>query len=205
MNNKIFLSSEIDLVAKSIAGHIPNHDKLKTVFVSTASETKGKFEELEWLQRNRQGLVDAGFNLTDYTITGKSADQIEEDLADFDIIHVNGGDANHLLKMAKASGFDKWIKKAIDSGKIYIGSSAGSICSCSDVAGYYKDGIDGKAGFGLVDVHILPHWGREDRREKYFGTRLEVIFAEKHKAILLRDTQYLKFEGDNFKIIDVAD
>jgi len=195
----LYLASEIDITAKSIAEDIGNVSKLKTVFINTAAEAKEGHEV--WLPMNRQGLVDAGFDLTDYTITGKTPKQIAEDLEKFDIIHVNGGDTFHLLQQAAKSGFDKWIKTAVGKGKIYMGSSAGSIAASMDVPGYYKKGTKGKLGLGLIDVQVVSHWGREDKKKDYLNTRMQLLFEEERKLILLRDTQYLRCIGDCFQVI----
>ena len=55
-------------------------------------------------------MVNAGFDLFDYTITNKNFNDFEQDLKDIDIIHLNGGNAFYLLLQSKKSGFDKWIK-----------------------------------------------------------------------------------------------
>lgn len=87
---KIFLAASINFVAKDIAKHIGKPPgELKTAFIPTAAEVeKG---DLEWLENGRKGLVDAGFDLFDYSITGKNLKEIEKDLGDADVIHVNGG------------------------------------------------------------------------------------------------------------------
>jgi dipeptidase E len=209
---RLFLASSIDKVAKDIAKNIGKDPKiLKTAFILTAAEPKNiKEKGLEWLKNDRKGLVDAGFNLFDYTITNKTSEQIEKDLKDCDVIHVNGGHTFYLLLQARKSDFDKFIKKFINNGGIYIGSSAGSIIASPDIAikreeatKEYDDELKTFEAFNLVNFIIFPHWAREDRKEKYLGHRLENSYITKNKIILLTDTQYVLVEDDMYKIIDI--
>ncbi len=197
----LYLTSEVYFVADHIAADIGSPESRKLVFIITGAEPEGINQD--WVEKDRQGLIDAGFQVTDYTITGKSPDQIKNDLEQYDIIHVNGGKAYHILQQAEKSGFDKWIVEAIERGKIYMGSSGGSISADIDIASYYKNGDTKKWGFGLVDLTIIPHWGRPDRKELNIQERLPQLFDQDHKIILLSDYEYVKVIDNQMKIIDV--
>lgn len=209
---RIFLTSSINIVAKDIARKIGDVEKLKTAFIDTAAEPKGERKDLDWLKKDRKGLVDAGFNLTDYTITGKTPAEINGDLAGFDIIHVNGGNNFYLLLQAKKSGFDKFIKKFVEKGGIYIGSSAGSIVAAPDIeptkklqTKMYEEQLDNFQGFKIVDFLVLPHWGSEHFKDLYLNHRMDVAYSDKNKIILLTDYQYVYVENNILKIIDIRD
>ena len=60
-------------------------------------------------------------------------------------------------------------------------------------------------GLGLVDFLILPHWGNDRVREKYFGFRLKHAYQPENKLILLNDFQYVKVEGNMYRIVDVRE
>lgn len=205
----LFLASEIDVVAQNIAGKIGKNKvrRSKTVFINTAAETHES--NPKWLQENRKGLIKTGFNLFDYTITGKTLVQINKDLASVDIIHVNGGDVFYLLYQVKKSRFDKFVKKAIDQGRIYMGSSAGSVVVGPDIRPLRKTEnkicekkLKSYKGINLVDFVILPHWGRKDyHQDLYLNFRLSHIYNEKHKLILLNDKQYVWVKDDWYKIM----
>jgi len=216
---RIFLASSIDLTGKHIAQQITkitgkNPESFKIAFITTASEPEKikNPDDMEWLVKDRKGLTDAGFNLFDYTITGKTSEQIESDLGDCDIIHVNGGNSYYLLLQSKRSGFDKFIKNYVDSGKIYIGSSAGSIIAAPDIKIAQKEKskdfvkeLENTKSFNLVNFIIFPHWASEDFEEDFFNQRLPTSYVTGNKIILLTDTQYVLIQDDMYKIIDIKD
>ena len=72
----IYLASSIDVTAERIARAIGNVSTLKTVFITTAAE--GETGDKSWLNDDRNGMIKAGFKLFDYTITGKSPEDIEK-------------------------------------------------------------------------------------------------------------------------------
>ena len=209
---KLYLSSSIDVTAGNIARDIgKNIERLKTVFMPTAAEPeKG---DKKWLKSDRNGLVKAGFNLTDYTITDKSPKDIERDLSKFDVIHVNGGNTFYLLLQARKSGFDKWIRKVVLSGeKMYTSSSAGSLAAASDlkVVKIFQDEdifekLKTYEGFGLVDFVPFPHWGNNYFKSSYLNKRMEFAYKPENKLMLLNDWQYVRVEGDTYRIIDIRD
>ena len=208
---RLFLASEINEVAKDIVKHIgKDHKNLKTAFITTAAEDKGGYKE--WLDKNRSGMIDAGFDLFNYDITDKTSEQIKKDLGDCDVIHVNGGNTFYLLLQARKSGFDKFIKKFVEGGKIYTGSSAGSIIASPDIkiireleGEIYEKELKTFEGFNLVDFIIFPHWASEKFKKDYLDTTIEDSYVNGNKIILLTDSQYVMVEEDMYKIIDVED
>ena len=207
---RLFLASSIDRTASNIAKRIGRDPKkIKTAFIKTAAEVEDK-KDLEWLKNDRKGLSGAGFNLFDYTITGKNLGQIENDLGNCDVIHVNGGNTFYLLLQAQKSGFGKFIKKFVENGGIYIGSSAGSIIASPNIAVSKKLKHEDFAaklksfeGFDLVDFIVFPHWASSSFRDEYFNQRLKTSYVTGNRIILLTDSQYVLVEGDMYKIIDI--
>jgi peptidase E len=90
---KLYLASSVHAVARDIAKKEDLVKGNKLVFVTTPAEPKEDGDDLEWLRNDRQALVNAGFEVQDYTITGKIKDEIVKDLKDFDYIYMSGGDA----------------------------------------------------------------------------------------------------------------
>ena len=162
---QLFLASSIESSAWNIAKKIKVK---KAVFIPTAGDPE---KEKDWIDNDRNGLNQAGIKTFDYTITGKTPQDLERDLGDCDLIHVNGGNTFYLMIQAKKSGFDKFVQKQVNQGVIYTGSSAGSICAGPDIdisrkletKVYEKELTDTKS-FNLVDFVILPHWGSPDRK-----------------------------------------
>lgn len=206
---KLFLASEIDVCAKHLAKQIKKPvNKLKTVFIPTAAEPETG--DKKWVKDNKKGLVEAGFNVFDYTITGRTPKEIEKDLNDVDVIHVNGGNTFYLLLQARISGFDKFVRKQIKKGVIYTGSSAGSIITSPNIeitrkldTKIYAKALKTFEGFNLVDFNIFPHWGSDYFKEFYLNRRLEGAYKTENKIILLNDYQYVQVTNDEYKIVDI--
>lgn len=208
---RLYLASGIDITAQAIAKDIsPNIGKLKTVFITTAAE--GDTGDKSWLDEDRDAMIKARFNLFNYTITNKSLEEIERDLNKADIIHINGGNPFYLLLKARESGFDQWIKKAIESGKIYIGSSAGSIIASPNIEiaklldmPVYQKKLKTFKSFGLVDFITLPHWGNKYFKSSYLSQDFRQVYKPENKIIILNDWQYVEVKGDLYHIIDIRE
>ena len=129
-----------------------------------------------------------------------------------DIIFFSGGNQFHLLSQIQQTGCADIIRDLVKKGKIYIGSSAGSIVAGPDIYptrliddANMKGNVKLYEGLGLVDFIVLPHWGSEDFREIYLNQRLENAYndSEDNKLILLKDNQYIIVKDSWYKIISV--
>lgn len=205
---KLYLASSIDVTASGIAKDIGKDPrKLKLAFISTAAEPeKGN---KDWLRNDRGGLEKAGFDLFDYTITGKTVKDFQNDLHNIDIIHVNGGNTFYLLLQARKSGFNKWIKNFVDAGGIYTGSSAGSIIAAPNIeplrileTKIYEKQLKTYNSFNLVNFIVFPHWGSKDFKNSYLNHRVDFAYKPENKIILLNDWQYVKVENNMYQIVE---
>lgn len=203
---ELFLTSSVHAVAHDIAKKVNLAKAKNLVFIVTAAEPEEK--DREWLENDRQALVDAGFEVDDYTITGKTKKQLESDLADFDYIYLSGGNTSYLLEQSQKSGFIDLIRDLIkNKGKIYIGTSAGSIIAGPKLPDYFSDEdveLENKNCYGFVNFTLLPHWGSEHFKKKYLGERLKIVYNEKQvPLLLLTDSQYVHVLDDRMNIVDV--
>lgn len=207
--NKLFLASSVSVVAPDIAKHL-SVKGLRLVFINTPAE--GEDGDKQWLENDRTALAKEGFKISDYTITGKTREEIKNHLADFDVIFVSGGNTFYALEKIQESGCAEVIREyIIGQDKIYIGSSAGSVLAGPDIyPAYYTDAAEkapnlkGYRGLGLTDVVVLPHWGNDHFKGLYLNKRLEHAYTQNNKIVLLTDNQYLHIEGDRYKIVDVS-
>jgi len=207
IKKRLFLTSSVNCVAFDIAKHI-NKKGLKLLFITTAAEVEEG--DLQWLDDDRNALVKAGFKVTDYTITGKTDGQIKKDIDSVDIIYFCGGNTFYLLEKIQQSGCAKTICDFVKNGKIYIGTSAGSIVAGPDIYPTYRldnakkaPDLKGYKGLGLVDFVIFPHWGNKFFKDLYLNRRLEHAYTTGNKIILLTNRQYVLVEGEMYKIIEV--
>ncbi len=206
MSQKLFLTSSVCLVARDIASRLDLTVHNKLVFITTPAETETG--NLEWQDKDRQSLVDAGFDVTEYTITGKQIGTLGNDLMNYDYIYVSGGDTAYFLKEAKNSGFNILIKDLVrNKGKIYISTSAGSIAASQRCQDYWLNKGDlvelgNITGLGFVNFLIIPHWGSDYFREKYLHGRLEVAYKpDQIPLIALTDNQYVYVDGEKIEIV----
>jgi dipeptidase E len=89
----------------------------------------------------------------------------KDKLNEFDVIFLNGGHPFYLLYHLKKSGADKILNEMIDSGKVVVGLSAGSIAlgpdntMCNYI--YPEDNIfkvTDLSALNAVNIRIYPHF-----------------------------------------------
>ncbi len=203
----LFLTSSVNFVAHDIAKKIEGHGK-KLVFIDTAAEVEDG--DLQWLKDDRNALVKAGFTVTDYTLTKKTKSEVKKTLAAADILYFSGGNAFWLLEQIQQSESAGVITDFVEQGKIYIGTSSGSIVAGPDIYPALRivprkkaKFLRGYEGLGLVDFVTLPHWGDRDFKDLYMNFCLEHAYTTKHKLILLTDNQYVWVKDEWYRIVDV--
>jgi len=207
---KLFLTSSASSVISDIVPKLGfNPEGKKLVFIKTAAENLGDSNPA-WLEEDRQALLDQGFVVTDYTLTGKNEEQLRSDLNAYDVIFVSGGNTFYLLQEAQKSGFIPVVQELVKE-KVYIGSSAGSVI-CGPEIGLVSNlddakiatDIKGYKGFTIVDFCILPHWGSGYFKKLYLEDEMEHAYTLDHKIILLNDNQYVEVKDEWYKIVDIA-
>ncbi len=209
MKNNIFLTSDGATVIHDLVKHFDFENKKKVLFVETSGETHDG--DKPWIDNAKKKMKQLGFNLIDYIITDKTESEIGEALYTVDIVYVAGGDSAYLLYQSQKNNFAEIVKKFIENGGIYIGQSAGSIVAGPNISSLYKPKnnqyfkkLNSFDGYGLVDFIIVPHFGREDKKEIFFKHRFQNMYSEKYKFILLTDRQYIRIQEDGmYKIEEV--
>ena len=204
----IFLTSSIGSVAHHLAKHI-NTDVKKFLFITTASEVEEG--DQKWHRADRQSMVDAGYELENYTITDQTSEDVENKLAEVDGIIMEGGNTFYLIQQIQLTKTAEIFKKFVASGKTYIGSSAGSMVAGPSISISRDDGelakapnINGFDGLGITDLAVQPHWGLPDFRDVYLKDTVENMYIEAYKIILLTNNQYIIVDKENIKIIDIT-
>lgn len=202
--SQLFLTSSVHAVAHDITTKVDLSKGNKLVFINTAAETESG--DMQWLADDRKALVDAGWDVSDYTITGKTADQIKQDLEHFDYFYHSGGNTYHLLEQSQKSGYigliQDWVR---NQGKVYMGTSAGSIIAGPYLPEYLLELEDMEehrmqdvTGYGFVNFIVLPHWGSSSFKERYLSQRMENIYREDVAPLaLLNDSQYIHVSNDS--------
>jgi dipeptidase E len=201
---RLFLTSQLRACAVDIAARISER---KLLFITTSSE--GKSGDLEWLRKDREAIVAAGFLVTDFTITGKTLDEIRNAFELTEIICMEGGDTGYLLMQIQKTGCAEVIKEAVLQGKLYIGSSAGSMVTTPDITlttdgdRTHAWGLTDFTGLQLVDFHLFVHVQRERYAPRLVAYAQGYASMHGEKVIPLQDSQYVYVEDDMYKIVTV--
>lgn len=209
----LFLTSSIgvDGVGESIRKRLGHDKELKTVFINTPVEGDADQSDLSWVDDERNNLNKNGFVTFDYTITGKQIEQIEQDLADIDVLYVTGGNEFYFREQCNLSNFDNFVHHFVDNGGLYIGTSCGSIMAGTDMSplknlsdlSVVGDRVKTN-GFGFVNFTVLPHWGSVEFRERWLSDNsFNYMFSEATPLIALNNYQYVEVKGSDYQIIDV--
>jgi dipeptidase E len=204
---QLFLTSASNYVMDDIVKKLPKSPReLNLAFINTAAEV----EEGDhwWVKAEKDKLAAVGFPVDEFSIKGMSITDIENKLADKQVIYFCGGNTFYLLDQVIKTGCDEIIKRKLNEGVIYIGSSAGSMIVGTRID--LMSGIDERSkapdlkstGLGIIDLSILPHWGSDIFREGYCGD-FESMYTEGVKIIPLTNQQYLWVKDESMQLIQV--
>jgi len=178
---------------------------LKCAFIPTAGDPYGPIKP--WMHADRAKLVEMGLKVTNFDLKRKTESKTRESLSQFDVIFVAGGNTFYLLNWARKSGFAKVAKELVAKGKIYIGSSAGSILIGPDIisagwgteSGWGDDNflnMKDTTGIELVNFSVYPHF-TEDQR-KLMETNAKVT---EYPIIAITDQQMVVVDDEDYKIV----
>ncbi|GHT36009.1 putative peptidase Lmo0363 [Bacteroidia bacterium] len=159
---RLFLASFFSSSSKLFADFAKEDIIGKTVtFIPTAAiPEKVKF----YVASDKKALQKIGLIVDELEILTATNEEISDKLKKNDYIFISGGNTFFLLQELKRTGADKIIIEQISAGKIYIGSSAGSIILSPDIE-YVKDlddcskapELDNYLSLSVVDFYPLPH------------------------------------------------
>ena len=175
--------------------------KIKILFIPVASRTK---EELHYVDESKEELLKLGIkneNIIYYNLKGVIGNN---NLNNFDVVYVCGGNTFYLSYKLKESGFDEKLKKLIQKGVVYVGVSAGTVLAGPniEIAGADKSwdendvNLKNFEGLNLTSKIISPHY--TSKEEKI------ILKFEKEKnvrVLRLKDNQALIIFGDKEKLV----
>lgn len=201
---KLFLTSLASVTLDLVTPLLTNDPKnLKVAFIPTAADPYAE-DNMPWMDADRSKLASMGFAVVDYDLKNKDAQTLRNDLSQFQIIFMEGGNTFYLLNEIRKSGFDIVIKELLANGVIYIGASAGSSVMGPDLNHLvqidHPDQVPelvSYRGLGIVAQRILPHYGRD----KYISRHTQIIAEWGDKILPLTDDQVLVVNGDNIEVI----
>lgn len=205
----LFLTSQVQYVANSIQKKVDVGKLTHSVFIDTCIQDTAH-SNLEWHHKNKSRLEEVGFKFDVYNIAGKTESEINSDLSKYEVMYVEGGNSYYLLQESQKNNFGSFVRKRIEEGMIYIGTSAGSVITGPDIEPVRREEttplapeLKGTKAFRIVPFVILPHWGNSTLKKLYGEYRFNHVYNEDFPYILLTDQQYVEVVGDFYRIIDV--
>lgn len=174
--------------------------KARVLWITTASH---KVPSTDYLQKHLERVQKLGLNYREFDIKGKSIAEINKELGNSNIVHMEGGNTFYLLKTIRETGFDKLLRKHISQGLNYIGTSAGSyimgpsiITATWSGRGFDKCGVTDFTALNYVPFVIKAHYGEKDRA-KYS----EYVKNLEYPLKILTDEQAIFVQGENYDLI----
>jgi len=209
-NRKLFLASwfagAADLLPDFAGDDLTGK---RCVFIPTASGYEMSAEEREGYDKinalDRAALENLGFVIDELDVSTTTQEAIEKSLASADCIFVCGGSTFYLIQELKRKGADKLIVSHIEQGKLYIGTSAGSILLQKNIIAdeaedftHAPDLNGDTSGLGIIDSYMYVHYGSH-----YFGDDDECYekYYAHHNALKVSDKQAVIVDGAKVELV----
>jgi len=200
---RLFLSSSFGDVAGLFENFAGEEVKGKIVtFIPTASNTE---KIKSYVGSARKAFEKMGLTIDELEITRSTNSEISDKLKRNDYIYISGGNTFYLLQELRRSGADKIITEQINSGKLYIGESAGSMILSPDIE-YVKlmDNCKKAPDLGtftalnIIDFYPVPHHTNFPFKKAVE----EIIYEYESKLDLypICNSQVILVSGDNIKV-----
>jgi dipeptidase E len=188
----IFTDFEKDLSGKTVT------------FIPTASKVE---KVIFYVNAGRKALEKIGLTVDELEISTATTDETSSKIKNNDFIYVTGGNTFYLLQELKRTGADKLIIDEVNSGKLYIGESAGAMVVSANVE--YAKGMDSikKApdlksfdALGLVEFYAVPHYNNPPFKKAAqkiidtYSSTLKLTPISNSQAILVNNNE-IKVEG----------
>lgn len=182
-----------------------NAERKRVAFVTTAAY--GESKDPKWMEKDRKLLYDCGIKyIEDVDLKDKKGEEVEEILANKDIVFVNGGNTFYLLYWMRKSGFDKVINDFLKRGGLYVGVSAGSYVACPTIEQAMWKRQD-RNKIGITDVHALnlvPFLIVAHFEEKYRSIINQSAKETKYPIVALNDKQAVVVQGNKVRVVGVG-
>ena len=174
-------------------------------FIVTAAKP---LQDLSFVQADLDVMKEVGFNVEMIDIEGKTEEQVYQLLEFKDMIFVEGGNTFYLLAAMQKCNFEKTIKKLLKLGKVYVGSSAGSIVAGKTIqtADNFGSGTDNATiklqnlrGLNLVPFDIFCHY-QPDNAE-IVKQKIPDVKKRYKDLRMLTDQQAILVQGSTVNLI----
>ena len=150
------------------------------------------------IRYSKELLAKMGLSVYELEISTASHSDIVKKLENNEYIYVAGGNTFFLLQEMNRTGTGNLIKTQINTGKLFIGESAGAILVAPDIE-YSKDtdnplmapNLKSYDALNIVDFYPVPHYNDASLKEAVdiviskYGTKLPLVPFSNSQAILV--------------------
>jgi len=182
----------------------------RCVFIPTASICYGMSGEMreasDFINNlDKEALQNLGLIVDELEVSSETVEVVKTSISNADCIFVCGGSTFFLLQELKRKGADKLISQHIEKGKLYMGTSAGSLIAQKDIIAEENDDpkfgadLNGDfSGLGFIDFYLYVHYGRH-----YFGDDDEAFnkYYAHLNCIKIDDNQAVTVDGEKIEIV----
>jgi dipeptidase E len=160
-----------------------------------------------YVKKNQDRLRELGFKITEVDIKNENENSLSKKMDSFDIVFVEGGNAFYLLKHVRDSGFDVAIKRFLDRGGIYVGSSAGSMVAGLNIESaewkhLYKNIVNLK---DLTAMKLVPFVISVHVDDNNIDLIRRCASKVSYPVVALTDKQALLVDDDKQRIVGVGE
>lgn len=200
---KLYLASNAVTVLDNLITMLPFSPKGKKVtYITTAGHNAS------WEFDNIRKIEASGFIVKPIDLAILTEKDLNTAFEGSDIIWVGGGNTFYLLQEVRRTGFDKFLKKKIDEGIPYVGSSAGSVLLGPNIE-LVKFADDPKEaphlasyeGLNFFPLVPLAHIDNPNFKS-YYKDILNFALDHEISFVSLKETQFILVEGSKWQIID---
>ena len=204
----VILASEAAQVLHAIAAEL-GQDSLRRKFVCITT-AGARYQDTPWIRAEQNALRAFGATVQPFCLSCASASEAEQVIQDSEGIYVHGGNTFYLLQEMQRVGFKEIVSSYLQSGRPYIGSSAGSL-----VAGPRIDiiastdqpakgpNVDATKGLGLIDIVPFVHFDVPSYFDA-FRACFEQSLIQGINILPLRNDQFLVVEGKGLRLVTAS-
>lgn len=178
------------------------HAGKRVTFIPTASRVE---DVTFYVETGKEALESFGLVIDELDIATATSEDIINKLQNNDYIYVTGGNTFFLLQELKRTNAAQIIIDQVQSGKTYIGESAGSIVLAPNIE--YVAAMDNPAAapalsvftsLELVDFYLVPHCSNVPFKES--AERTVANYANTLNLLSISNSQAVVVQGDQYEV-----
>lgn len=153
---------------------------IRMAYIASNTDPERKYFKIKRMYYERLGITDLKYFDFDREISNTQA----KELAEFNAIHLAGGDTNYFLASLHRSGGLQLLKDFALAGKVLVGISAGAIITGRNIGitTLLNETVSSNStGLSLMDFEFFPHYDYDDatrlKLQAYSKTRSNKIYA----------------------------